>query len=172
MSELDLEEFMRSRSPALLRLAYLLTADAHAAEDLVQDVLLKVGMKWDRIAGVSYLDAYVRKSLINQYASWRRAARFRRESIGTVPEEQSGDPTDAVLDREIVWRALGRLPSRQKAVLVLRYYEDLTDVEIAHHLNVRRGTVRSLASRALRALGVDLEIRSSSHITGSRRGTH
>lgn len=153
------DDYVASRGAALLRLAFLLTGDRHLAEDLTQDVLIRVYGRWPRIAGMAQVDAYVRRALVNTHVSWRR-----RRSSGEVPLAEVSDAaraagTDAVPDgvqasaeRDQAWRLLATLPRKQRAVLVLRFYEDLSDQEIAGVLGCSHATVRSQASRALAAL--------------------
>jgi RNA polymerase sigma-70 factor (sigma-E family) len=153
----DFETYVEARTGALLRLAYLLTGDRHLAEDLVQEVLGRAHRRWPRIGRTENPHAYVRRMIVNQHVSWRR----RRSSTeiplapASVPESASAAADDRVLQRDVTWRALQRLPARQRAVLVLRYYEDLTDAEIAVTLDAAVGTVRSLAARAFARLRED-----------------
>jgi RNA polymerase sigma-70 factor (sigma-E family) len=150
------DEFVLARGPALLRFAYLLTRDSGRAEDLVQDALLKTHRRWDAVVRADRPDAYVRRIVVNDFLSWRRR-RSSREVTGAVPETVMPDGTDRLAERDLLWRALATLPPRQRAVLVLRYYEDLTDPQIADVLGCALGTVRSLTSRALGALRADPE---------------
>lgn len=150
------EEYVAGRGPALLRLAYLLCADGHLAEDLTQDVLLRVHGRWRRVAALDHPDAYVKRMLVNEYLSWRR-----RLSNTEVPREPDGpegaapdDATDQVVTRDAGWQLLATLPRRQRAVLVLRFYEDLSDRQIAEVLGCAAATVRSQAARGLAALRV------------------
>ncbi|WP_433887859.1 SigE family RNA polymerase sigma factor [Streptomyces sp. CA-111067] len=160
---LTFEEYVAGRGQALLRLAFLLCGDAHLAEDLTQDVLLRVHGRWRRIAALDHPDAYVKRMLLNEYLSWRRR-RSSSELLG-VPQPDGGtgrpeDPADGdlgeqVARREAAWHLLATLPRRQRAVLVLRFYEDLTDAQIAGVLGCAAGTVRSQAARALATLRTD-----------------
>lgn len=146
------EGFVLARSAALLRFAYLLTGDAGLAEDLVQEALIKVHRQWARISVLEGPEAYVRRIVSNEFVSWRRRRRSR-ETPSEVPER--ADPSDrsaGFVEREALWSALQVLPPRQRAVVVLRYYEDLSDAEIAGVLRCAVGTVRSLQSRALTTL--------------------
>jgi RNA polymerase sigma-70 factor (sigma-E family) len=145
------EEFAAARLSALLRYAVLLTGDREQARDLVQDVLTRALVKWDRIAKVTEPYAYVRRMVTNEHLSWRRRRRLR-----TVPlrDDPAGVPVEATDDA--MWQLLATLPRQQRAVLVLRFYEGLSDPEIAEVLGCRPGTVRSNASRALAALRIEL----------------
>ncbi|WP_062436916.1 SigE family RNA polymerase sigma factor [Herbidospora daliensis] len=140
-------EFVGQHQRAWIRTAYLLTGDAHLAEDLLQSVLIKVLGKW---SGLDQPDAYVRKALVNQYISWRR--RPRREIPRAEPPDRSYTSEDTALTRLMVQRALMRLSPRQRAVIVLRYYEDRTERETAEILGCSLGTVKSQAHHALARL--------------------
>ena len=146
------DEFVGTRSGALLRTAYLLTGDRALAEDLLQTVLAKCWFGWGRIDGPP--EPYVRRALVTTYATgWKR--RWRSEyPTGELPDTPV--PVGSVVeDRDVLWRALGALPRRQRAVVVLRYYEDLSEAETAAALGISPGTVKSQASRALAALRRD-----------------
>lgn len=150
----DFVAYAEARTPALLRLAYLLTGDGHHAEDLVQEALTQAYRRWDAVRTAGNPHAYVRRIVVNQHVSWRR----RRQSTEVVvapesmPEGETTGVASGVAERDLAWRAMGDLPARQRAVLVLRYYEDLSDNDIAETLGVAVGTVRSLASRAFAEL--------------------
>ncbi|NYH43312.1 RNA polymerase sigma-70 factor (sigma-E family) [Micromonospora jinlongensis] len=148
------DEFVATRSPRLLRTAFLLTRDWAAAEDLLQTALARAWEAWRRIEGDP--EPYVRRIIVNAYASsWRR--RWRGEvPTADLPEVAAGpDRYLALDDRDRLWRALGQLPRRQRAVLVLRYFEDLPDAEIGEVLGCSVGTVKSQASRAVAKLRLD-----------------
>jgi RNA polymerase sigma-70 factor (sigma-E family) len=149
------EEFVASGSPRLLRTAYLLTHDRAQAEDLLQTALARAWEAWSRIRGNP--EPYVRRVLVNAYASaWRR--RWRGEvPTADLPERAApgADPLAELAERDRLWRALGRLPRRMRAVLVLRYYEDLSEAETAEVLGCSVGNVKSQASRGLAKLRVD-----------------
>jgi RNA polymerase sigma-70 factor (sigma-E family) len=145
------EDFVTARSGALFGTALLLTGDAHLAEDLLQTALAKAWLAWGRITGEP--EAYVRRVLVNTYISmWRR--RWNGETpTETLPEEAA--PPHGAEDRHDLRLALGRLPKRQRAVVVLRYVEDLSEREVADLLGCSVGTVKSQASRALAKLAAD-----------------
>ncbi|MFU8851611.1 SigE family RNA polymerase sigma factor [Micromonospora sp. SL1-18] len=148
------DDFVVTRSPRLLRTAFLLTRDWASAEDLLQTALARAWEAWRRIDGDP--EPYVRRIIVNAYASsWRR--RWRGElPTADLPETViEADPHVSLDDRDRLWRALGRLPRRQRAVLVLRYFEDLSEVEIAEVLGCSVGTVKSQASRAVAKLRLD-----------------
>lgn len=150
------DEYLAARLPALLRYAVMLTGDPHLAEDVVQDAMVRAHGHWDRIQRVDLPDAYVRRMVTNTYLGWRRSGWFRRSvAMAQVPDAAVGDSADEWAARDELWSRLAQLPSRQRAALVLRYYEDLPDAEIAEVMGCAVGTVRSLISRALAALRAD-----------------
>jgi RNA polymerase sigma-70 factor (sigma-E family) len=143
--------FVQHRSDALLRTAYLLTHDRHLAEDLLQTALAKAWPRWSRIDGSP--EAYVRKVIVNTYATW-----WRRKWNGESPTDDLPELSTIDHDRSEVndlRTALGRLPKRQRAVVVLRFFEDLTEAETARILDCSVGTVKSQTSKALAKLRVD-----------------
>ncbi|GIH14993.1 DNA-directed RNA polymerase sigma-70 factor [Rugosimonospora africana] len=146
----DFEEFARVRAAGLLRYGFVLTGNEHDAADLVQEALVRLGVRWARVRRQDDPVGYVRTTMARLYVSWWR--RRRRELlVGEVPDRPRSD--DPVLDdRSGLWPALLRLPPRQRAVLVLRYYEVCDDEEIASVLGISRGTVRSQAARGLARL--------------------
>jgi len=161
----DFAEWMTARQPALQRTAYLLAGDHHTAEDLVATTLAKVYLAWQRINSSDAIDAYARRILVNENNSlWRRAWRRREVASSEVPDWiEHHDEYDEGSAAEI-WRLLATLPPRQRSVLVLRYYEQLSEAEIAAALGVAAGTVKSQASRALATLrervpALDLEMK-------------
>jgi RNA polymerase sigma-70 factor (sigma-E family) len=146
-------QFVREQTAPLLRSAYLLTGSPSAAEDLVQDTLLRLFPKWDRVMAADVPLAYVRRSLVNGFLNERRRPGSRELMLSELPERaDSRDVGVDVTNRDLVWRLLATLPDRQRAALVLRFFHDLTDDEIAECLNCRPGTVRSLISRGLASL--------------------
>ena len=142
----DFEEFVVARRDALLRTAYLLTGDHHDAEDLVQSALIKVVPKWTRIQG--HPEPYVRQVLARESVNRWRARRWREVTTDAVPESVHKDRTDRIALLE----DLRRLSRRQRAVLVLRYFDDLTEAETATALGISVGTVKSHARDALARL--------------------
>ena len=149
-------DFVVARSAALLRTAYLLTGDAHLAEDLVQTALFKTAKSWRRIRGNP--EAYARRILHHENVSrWRRRTRHVRES---VLDESTPDRASVVPDTDLsvtLEHALAQLTERQRSLLVLRFYEDLTEVQTAHVLGVALGTVKSQTHDALRTLRARLD---------------
>lgn len=146
----DFTAWAAARLPSLLRFAHALTGNPHDAADLVQDTLIAVGLRWDRIHRADGgVDAYVRRALVNGRVSrWRR---HRRENlVADLPERAA--PQEDRLDADPLWQEVRRLPPRQRAVVVLRFYEDLSEAEIAATLGISAGTVKSQASRAMATL--------------------
>jgi RNA polymerase sigma-70 factor (sigma-E family) len=152
------EEFAATRLPAVLRFAGVLTADRGLAEDVVQEVLIRTNKGWERIGQLDRPELYVRKMIVNEFLSWRRRS-WRLLPGGSADEidnRVTPDHADRHAERDALLSELGKLPRRQRAVLVLRYYEGLSDQEIADVLGCAPGTVRGYASRALAALRVEL----------------
>ena len=147
----DFAEFVVARWTALYRLSYLLTASPAAAEDLLQTSLEKAYVRWSRIGGMEHAEAYVRRIIANTYVSGRRRAWSREEPRDHMPETASS-VEGALLDRALLWPLVCALPARQRAVIVLRYYEDLSEADIATTLGCAPGTVKSQSSAAMKAL--------------------
>ena len=150
--EREFTDFVTQRTHVLLRIAYALTGDQHAAEDLVQSALAKAFIQWRRIGGDA--EPYVKKIIYNDSASrWRRPQRRAETSVAVTPERPLAQDAIGTADlRLTLIAALLELPPRQRAVLVLRYLEDMTVEETAEVLGCRKGTVASQASRALAKL--------------------
>lgn len=154
---------MQGRGPALLRFAYLLTGDSSRAEDLVQEALLRAHGRWGTGA-LANPEAYVRRIIANGNVSWWRR-RSSHEQVGVVRDAAVSDGSQARADRDAVWDALGALPRRQRAVLVLRYYEAIADRDIAQILGCAEGTVRSLAARAFATLRADNRLAAAANLS-------
>jgi RNA polymerase sigma-70 factor (sigma-E family) len=148
----DFAEFVGARWGSLYRLAYLLAASPTGAEDLLQTTLEKAYMNWARIGRMEYAEAYVRRMLANTLVSSRRRAWTREQPSDRLPELESDSAELPVLDRSVLWPLVCALPARQRAVIVLRYYEDLSEAQIAEVLSCAPGTVKSQASAAIGAL--------------------
>jgi RNA polymerase sigma-70 factor (sigma-E family) len=148
----DFDEFVAARSGRLLRTAYLLTRDQGLAEDLLQTALAKAWFAWSRIDDP---EAYVRRIIVNTYSSWWRRKWHGEHPADELPEDSAHDHADGSSASHDMWQALGRLPRRQRAVIVLRYYEDLTEAETARLLECSVGTVKSQTSKALAKLRID-----------------
>lgn len=152
-------EFMAEHQRSLMRTAYLLTGNVHLAEDLLQSVLVKMLGRWSKLAHVDSPQAYVRAALVNQHISWRRRLLRMVELPSADPPERSHSSEESTIIRLAMQQALARLPPKQRAVIVLRYYEDLTEHETARLMNCSLGTVKSQAHHALarlRALAPEL----------------
>lgn len=159
MDELGREDFrsyVTARSGALLRTAYLLTGNRADAEDLLQTSLAKAYLAWDRIREREALDGYVRRVMVNTQTSFWRRRRVDEKPTDDLPEGPEGRDATADLDlHDALWTALASLPRKQRAAVVLRYYEDLSEAETARVLGVSVGTVKSTTSRALAKLRDD-----------------
>jgi RNA polymerase sigma-70 factor (sigma-E family) len=152
------DHYVTAHGTALRRFAYLLTGDYHLGEDLLQEVLVKVYRRWPRQGGFDQPTAYVRKAILHQYLSWRRRASSHEPPVDLSDEVvgRDADYAEALAQRDSLWQTLATLPRRQRAVLVLRFYEDLDDEEIGRLLGCSAGTVRSHASRGLARLRVSI----------------
>jgi RNA polymerase sigma-70 factor (sigma-E family) len=162
------EEFVVARSQRLLRTAYLLTRDHALAEDLLQTALAKAWSSWHRIEADP--ESYVRRILVNTFATW-----WRRRWNGELPTEELPEPSahharqggDDMAESTDLWAAVGRLPKRQRAVVVLRFYEDMSEAATADLLGISPGTVKSQTAKALAKLRIDPAILES---RGEERG--
>lgn len=149
----DFSAYMSARQPALLRTAYLLTGERHSAEDLVQVALAKLYLSWDKVQKRDQLDAYVRRIMVNENNSlWRRPWKRREVTSDVVPEFASTTDVYDEGQSSALWEFVQTLPPKQKTVVVLRYYEELSEAEVAAALGISIGTVKSQASRALASL--------------------
>lgn len=148
------EEFFHHSWRRLFPTAMAIAGDRASAEDALQSAFAKAYASWGRVSAADHPEAYVRRMVVNEIISSRRSAWFRRErptgehdsTVSTASEEA------AVVDRDALWSAVQGLPVRQRAVIVLRYYEDLSEAQIADVLGCSRGTVKSQASSALKNL--------------------
>lgn len=149
----DYENFVRAHLPRLLRYATMLTGEREQAADLVQDVLVKVYRRWSRISDADHPDRYVLRMVTNDYLSWRHSRSARLIAVGDPPDGVALDDfASEHAAREDMWQRLARLPRRQRAVVVLRYYEQLADSDIADLLGCAQATVRAHAFKALTTL--------------------
>ncbi|GAA3616715.1 hypothetical protein GCM10023079_02740 [Streptomyces chitinivorans] len=158
VTPLTFTSYVRARGPVLLRTARSLTANPSDAEDLLQTALTKTYMAWERIEDQRALDGYVRRALVNTRTSQWRKRRVDEYSCEELPEPEpvpGPDPAEQQAVRDAVWRAVLALPERQRAMVVLRYYEDLSEAQTAAVLGVSVGTVKSAVSRALAKLRED-----------------
>jgi RNA polymerase sigma-70 factor (sigma-E family) len=152
-SDVEFEEFVLTRSPALLRTAYLLLRDVQLAEDLLQTSLTKAWFAWNRVDGDP--EPYVRRILVTTSVSWWRQRWTHETPTAVVPERATSSGSGWPEHGDELWNALGRLPRRQRAVVVLRYVEDRTEAETAHLLGCSVGTVKSQCFKALAKLRLD-----------------
>jgi len=153
------EEYTSWRLPAVLRFAAVLTGDRALAEDVVQEVLIRAHRHWARIGRLDQPDPYIRRMVVNEFISARRRS-WRLVPSGYGPEVDNRvtpDHAGGHADRAELFTELGKLPARQRTVLVLRYYEGLSDIEIAEVLGCQPGTVRAYMARALAALRIELK---------------
>ena len=151
-TDLDFAEFVGARWASLYRLAYLLAASPTGAEDLLQTTLEKAYVNWQRISAMEFPESYVRRMLANTLVSSRRRAWIGEQPWDELPETAGGFVEVPVLDRSLIWPLVCALPDRQRAVIVLRYYEDLSEAQIADALGCAAGTVKSQSSAAIVAL--------------------
>jgi len=149
--EAEFRQFVELRSTALLRTAYLMVGDWSHAEDVLQIALTKTYVAWRRLGGIEAIDAYARRVLVTTATSWWRR-RWHGERPSESLPERAVDPHDGWAEREAMWGHVRTLPPRQRAVLVLRYYEDFTEAETARVLGISVGTVKSQTARALATL--------------------
>ena len=150
---LTFERFVREHADTLYRTAFLLVGNRNEAEDLLQDTLVRLYPKWDRVIAADKPIAYVQRSVANRAVSRFRSPERRAESRWELPERwDSSDVAEHVAVSRTVWQLLGTLPTRQRAALVLRYFHDLPEPDVAAALGCRPATVRSLVSRGVAAM--------------------
>ena len=148
----DFDTWVAARGPGLLRLAYTLTGNRADAEDVVQEALARALPRWERIARVENVDAYVRRMVVNAHTSWWRQWRRRESPVAELRDSVVDDHGAAVDDSRRLWLACQALPDVQRTAVVLRYYEQLEYAEIADLTGVREGSVRARVSRGIAAL--------------------
>jgi RNA polymerase sigma-70 factor (sigma-E family) len=153
-TEQEFAELFRASWPRLFRLAYAVSGDRVAAEDDLQNAFAKVYAQWGRVQRADHPEAYLRRIVLNEVLGGRRTGFLKRERPHGNVELRGAvaSPEGTVVDHDALWSAVRALPPRQRAVVVLRYYEDLSEAEIADALGCSRGTVKSQASAALTAL--------------------
>lgn len=151
----EFREYVAARGPALLRAAAQLTSDRAEAEDLLQAALAKTYLAWDRINDRGSVDGYVRRAMVNTQISWWRRKKLEIYPTDELPDQPVDDHTRRSEMHDALGRALDRLPPRQRLAVVLRYYEDMPEAEIAEVLGVSVGTVKSTVSRAMARLRDD-----------------
>jgi RNA polymerase sigma-70 factor (sigma-E family) len=136
----------------------MLTGNAADAEDLVQAALAKAYLAWDKIADPAAVDAYVRRAMVNTHISWWRRRRLEEYPTGEVPDQVVSDHAGQSVIAETVRAAVERLPQRMREAVILRFFEDMTEAEVASALGVSLGTVKSTVSRAVARLRIDAEL--------------
>jgi RNA polymerase sigma-70 factor (sigma-E family) len=151
-------EYVLARGTALLRMAIMLTGNRADAEDLVQAALAKTYLAWGKINDRAALDAYVRRAMVNTHISWWRRRKLEEFPTDELPDQVVADHSGESDMAEVVRRALDRLPRRMRAAVMLRYFEDMTEPEIAAALGISLGTVKSTVSRAMARLRIDAEL--------------
>jgi RNA polymerase sigma-70 factor (sigma-E family) len=147
-----------SRGRALLHSAYLLTGNLADAEDLVQSALAKTYQAWDRIEDRKALDGYVRRAMVNTHISWWRRRKVDEYPTDDIPDQPIADSSASSDLYDSLRRAIDRLPERMRAAVVLRFFEDMTEAEVADVLGVSQGTVKSTVSRAVAKLRTDAQL--------------
>jgi RNA polymerase sigma-70 factor (sigma-E family) len=151
-------DYVLARGTALLRIAIMLTGNRADAEDLVQAALANTYLAWGKINDRAALDAYVRRAMVNTHISWWRRRKLEEFPTDELPDQAVADHARDSDLAELVRRALDRLPRRMRATVMLRYFEDMTEPEIAALLGVSLGTVKSTVSRAVAKLRIDAEL--------------
>ncbi len=150
--EQEFADFVRAHQASLFRTAFLLTGDYQLAEDILQATFMKVYLRWGHIRSMEWPTAYARRILVNQTTSWWRKRSARETTLLELRDTAVPGHADVVVDHDATWRAVCRLSPKQRAVIVLRYYEDLTEVETAAVLDVAVGTVKSRCHAACQRL--------------------
>lgn len=150
--EEEFREFVAARSGALLRTAYLLAGDWATAEDLLQTSLTKTYLAWKRLGEIEAVEPYTRRVLVNTATSWWRRRWHGEKPTEVLPEQPGPDRHEEAVERDALWQHVRTLPTRQRAVLVLRFYEDLSEAQTADLLDISIGTVKSQTARALATL--------------------
>jgi RNA polymerase sigma-70 factor (sigma-E family) len=150
------DEFAAMRLDAVLRFAVVLTNDRGLAEDVVQEVLIRAHQRWTQIGTMEHPEAYVRRMVVNEFLSWRRKWARYVPQADVEPATIEADHADAHAERATLLAEVAKLPRRQRAVLVLRYFEGMSDAQIADVLGCAETTVRGYAFRGLAALRIEL----------------
>jgi RNA polymerase sigma-70 factor (sigma-E family) len=156
--EAAFRDYVHDRETALLRTAFMLTGNKADAEDLVQAVLAKTYLAWGKINDRAALDNYVRRAMVNTHISWWRRRKLEEYPTDELPDQAIADHAGESDMAEVVRRALDRLPQRMRTAVMLRYFEDMTEPEIATALGISLGTVKSTVSRAVAKLRIDEEL--------------
>ena len=155
--EAEFAELVAAVTHRVHRVAYAVCGDRQLAEDAVQSALMSAYRTWPRVRDADSSEAYLRKMVVNQLFSWRRRKSWGTAAVlGRGLEPSRGSHEGAVVEHQRIWSAVGELPPRQRAVIVLRYYEGMSEAEIAETLGIRPGTVKSQSSAAMTRLRVTL----------------
>jgi RNA polymerase sigma-70 factor (sigma-E family) len=162
-------DYVLARGTALLRMAVVLTGNRADAEDLVQAALAKTYLAWGKINDRAATDAYVRRAMVNTHISWWRHRKLEEFPTDELPDQVVADHARDSDVAEVVRRALDRLPRRMRAAVMLRYFEDMTEPEIAAALGISLGTVKSTVSRAVARLRIDEELGEEPDLLGQGR---
>ncbi len=157
-------EFVAARSAALHRVAYLMVGERHLAQDLLQEAFTKTYVAWPRLRDPGKAEAYTRKVITTTAISWYRRRSWQERPSDTIPETSHEGHADDLARREWVWSALQSLPPRQRAAVVLRYYEDLTEAQTASALGCAVGTVKSQVHAGLASLRKTLDSQGGEHL--------
>ena len=157
-------EFVAARSAALHRSAYLMVGERQLAQDLLQEAFAKTYAAWPRLRDPAKAEAYTRKVITTTAISWYRRKSWQEQPSDAIPEVRHDGHADEVAQREWVWTALQSLPPRQRAAIVLRYYEDLTEAQTAAALGCAVGTVKSQVHAGLASLRKTLDSHGGEHL--------
>jgi RNA polymerase sigma-70 factor (sigma-E family) len=158
LDEPGFRDYVSTRGRSLLRAAYLLTGNLADAEDLVQSALAKTYLAMERIEDRGALDGYVRRAMVNTHISWWRRRRLEEFPTDDIPDQAVADHAEGASQQQVLRQAVDRLPQRMRAAVMLRYYEDMTEAEVAEALGVSLGTVKSTVSRAVAKLRIDADL--------------
>jgi RNA polymerase sigma-70 factor (sigma-E family) len=164
-------EFVEARSSSLFRTAYLMVGDHQLAQDLLQEALVKTLIAWPRLRDRANVDAYTRRIVVTTSISWRRRRSFHERPTGTVPERIDPDPVEAVVTHDAVIAALLTVPPRQRAAIVLRYYQDLTEAQTAEVMGCSVGAVKSQVAAGLKRLREELGRSFDETVTSEQEAT-
>ena len=145
-------EYAEARAATLFRTAYLVVGDHQLAQDLLQEALVKTLMAWPRLHDRDHLEAYTRRIIVTTAISWRRRRSFHERPLHVLPERSGPDPAEAMVTHDAVVAALRTVPARQRAAIVLRYYQDLTETQTAEAMGCSVGAVKSQVAAGLRRL--------------------
>ncbi len=164
-------DFVEARSSSLFRTAYLMVGDHQLAQDLLQEALVKTLIAWPRLRDRANADAYTRRIVVTTSISWRRRRSFHERPTGILPEKVDPDPVEAVVTHDVVIAGLLTVPPRQRAAIVLRYYEDLTEAQTADVMGCSVGAVKSQVAAGLKRLREVLGHTFDETVTSEREST-